>query len=293
MSLLAALQGAGAVMGLAESGFNIFQGQQNYQLQKNAYEANQQNIEITRQREDTATQRRVADLKAAGLSPVLAAGSPAQSAMAPNVPAPQMSISPQSDKAFKNAEIAGALMQQKQQIAQTQADIERTRAETEKSKVETSIASSNLGMKPIEMKLLEANVSAKELENAIKNYDFAYFRNLGIPTSTRGDLLQIAGAISALGTKLGEKPVETLGKKLFDFVVTEPFNDFKSGMSPLITGTKDYALKQQDMQSKLDEGFEKKLPKSWMNWYNNGGVGRLFGTPGEFKIPNSDSKKYY
>lgn len=69
--------------------------------------ANQRNEELTREswaREDNAVQRRVADLKAAGLNPLLAAGSAAASSGATAMQAPQNKFEYQSmaDKALNS-----------------------------------------------------------------------------------------------------------------------------------------------------------------------------------------------
>lgn len=73
MSLLATL--GGAALGAAGG---ILNNERNLAFQREAQDWNKQAQHITWAREDTAVRRRRADLEAAGLSPVLAAGSAAQ-----------------------------------------------------------------------------------------------------------------------------------------------------------------------------------------------------------------------
>jgi len=94
---------AGAIQGGLGMIFGNIWNQINYDNQKNQQALNQQNIEHgwnqqsqAWAREDNAAQRRVADLRLAGLSPTLAAGSSAASSMPPIAPmqqnAPKMEL---------------------------------------------------------------------------------------------------------------------------------------------------------------------------------------------------------
>ena len=116
----------------------------NYQLQKDelAYQKDLQKIMFAR--EDNAVQRRVADLKAAGLSPTLAAGSAAGAGSVVSTTAPQKVSDLQGYLALAQV----GTMLANQQKAQTEADI--ARQQLKQSRLDTKYYVDR-GLAPVEV----------------------------------------------------------------------------------------------------------------------------------------------
>jgi len=139
----------GGAVDLFSSIGNMGMQQQNLDYQKNL----QQQIF---DREDNAITRRIADLKANGLSPVLAAGQGAQAGQAIQTQAPQMAPINAQDRFLKGI---GAEIAQKD-IDLKQANIAKTNAET--AYIQTQNAGST-GMQPLQQEAQKlANLFSSE-----------------------------------------------------------------------------------------------------------------------------------
>jgi len=143
-------------MGLLGGGLSALSGykanERNIEMQR---ETNQQNERLMREawgREDNAVQRRTTDLKAAGLSPVLAAGQGASSMSPIKMDAPQGQDwgSQAASQAISSALAAS-------QMAQTQAQLKLTKAQERQVDTNTNIS---LLKTPAELNAINASAAA-------------------------------------------------------------------------------------------------------------------------------------
>lgn len=174
--------GLGGMMGLsaATTAYNIYQQERQYK-----YEKGLQNKIFNR--EDNAVQRRVADLQAAGLSPVLAAGQAASAGSTISVDTPRA-----DDLAGKWA----GLIQMKQNIAQSNAQVELLKQQKDLAYAQELGAYGGLNVQVAQELKLKADAWKASVE-AAKNQ-----RDLDILRKTPGDMLSDSPGVTKTGAYL-------------------------------------------------------------------------------------------
>lgn len=164
--------GIGAILtgaaGIATAGIGAWNA---YQSWKNSEYVKEQN-QITREREDTAVQRRTVDLRKAGLSPTLAAGSSAQAGNVNKPEAPEAKMNP-----AQVAAQALTLMQMKADISKTNAEalVKQTEADFVKSTIQPRISQEYSQAEYERLRIIAQNlgITNQEIQNEIKKQEAA------------------------------------------------------------------------------------------------------------------------
>lgn len=248
------IQGTAGILGMV---IDDYQNYLNAEAQKGAQQRNQANQEITWQREDNAVQRRVADLKAAGLSPVLAAGSAAQ-ASAP------MRVEPvQIQHTDRSGAIQGMDMLSRIsagiQLQQTAAQAKLTAEQARRASVESDFLEQTLSER-VQTTGLTRDTIAQAL-------DFAKQINpekvVSLALQNKGQ--ELSNVNMAIKNRADELGINTI--KL-DQTAREIANRWQSGTSSLrgISVYLDNAIKQAMMDKYKQEVVEKTNTNSQFNW---------------------------
>lgn len=151
MSILAGVLGASAGLGVISGAYSAYK---NYQSQSENLGWQKKAQKIIWTREDNAARRRVADLRAAGLSPTLAAGDTARAGQVVQTNPPQV------DTSGMNNALSNAM-----QLMKMQADISLTEAQKKLMVAQTSKAYSESG-----------NIKARkeQFEKDVQNFGHGY-----------------------------------------------------------------------------------------------------------------------
>ena len=196
------------------------------------------------QREDNAVQRRVADLKAAGLSPTLAAGSSAGAGSVVSTSAPQKKSNLESYLAL--ASVGTALAQQ--QKAQTEADIARQQLIQDKMDTDYYMKK---GVSPIESRMAYQQL----ITNVLNGFLNRATRNLPISDLVRSN------------ANANPNPPKAI----------DPDGSITNSKGQTITSSQAGLLKQKGLyMTFLNNGFTDDVKKALNVRTSHGGSGRSF-----------------
>lgn len=202
---------------------NNYWAYKNYNLQQDQYSYEQNLQQLLMAREDTAVRRRAADMRLAGINPVLAAGQGAQAGPVVSTQPPQMGkISGMSEA----AQSALGLMSMQANISKTIAEEKYTLQQNIKSQAERKLIEEQL-------KQVEAQTQNIKTGTAEKWWNLKQAQDVGVRTNASGIVGQTVDTISAIKNSLLRKSETDQERKLREQQVKKLQDDYKkTGVRP-------------------------------------------------------------
>lgn len=154
------LSTAGAFSGLIDTGSQWYWNNKNYQAEVDQYQYQRRLQALTFGREDSSIQRRASDLKAAGLSPVLAAGNGASSGAIVHTEAPHGEATTISDKIGMIAN----LLKMSSDISKTYTDNEFVKLQSSKIPLEKANLEASLLKTAEEIKAINSTIGRNKAD---------------------------------------------------------------------------------------------------------------------------------
>ena len=174
------IEGLSALGGAATDIANIGIGIANYNLQKKMFKYQKALQERIFQREDTAVQRRVSDLEAAGMSKVLAAGQGAGTGGVVSTTTPQMTAVPDVSNRVTQAL---NLMQMRADISNTSAQGELIKAQKVAAESQAQKNQSDVALNSYRAALANSQRNSQDIKTAIDTHNLRIAQRLGMPTN--------------------------------------------------------------------------------------------------------------
>lgn len=257
------------VEGIANAGTNIFNaitGRKNYEAQKSAteesnalardsYNYNKQLNDLQMQREDTAVQRRKADLLAAGFNPVLAAGSSASSSAGTTLTSPTIQAAQNNTKLDKFESVNNMIA-----ALSTMQNIEYVKTLDKKAKLEAEgQATKNMGYELDNNNKIVQNTARilenefQQIANEEKRFNLNTYERTGVPTNA-----STVGKLTSEINNLGYNFATTWGNAIKNGIsdIGNTFKGMKSSTSSKNPTTPVNEETQQEIAEKILNKFE-------------------------------------
>jgi len=217
------------------------------QKKQNAWEREAQ--ETTWEREDNAVQRRAADMKAAGINPLLAAGSAAQASGPINIGAPQM-----GSKGIEGALAGMSMMKMK-------ADVSKTAADTQVSRINADLAMDMRRNVQQQIEDRALDMKSKTIANTRAGHDLNLILKSGLRSDVRSYATEVSESMEGLETlfkgrggsfvSTAKEAGKKVGENLLATVASKFTAPFKWGGN----------LIQEDQEARLLEVAKKLKPR--------------------------------